>query len=282
MKYPFMAICAICSLLIGCAASTHPPTTSLEPISKITLPAGLRETSGLYCLNDSFLTINDSGNLPLIHTFDKQGQISHSLRVRHPNSDWEAITLDGDTLLVADIGNNRGKRTDLALIPVNRSSAKTLPAIPLGYKENNVGQNLPYAHDFDAEAMTVADDMVFLFSKSWASHIANVYRFSLGDDVSALSPYATVEGLPGVITGADWDTQRQQFVVVGYLSDPFGNFDAFIARLSDDFTPLDIWPIADFKQVEGICVCSQGDYWITQEAGDGEPAILAGFTLITP
>lgn len=267
-------------LLSGCVGPRFAAVAKLEKTSQVVLPAGLSETSGLYCQTDNFLTINDSGNLPLIHTLDETGNLVISQRVRHPNTDWEAITVVDNTLVVADIGNNRGKRTDLSLIPVALDSGATMTAKPIGYQANNITTNRPYAHDFDAEAMTVADGAIYLFSKSWATHIAQVYRFRLDDDLSSMTPYASIAGLPGVITGADWDKNRQQFVVIGYLSDPFGNFDAFIARLDSGFTVMDVWQLPEFRQVEGICVSTNGQYWITQEAGDNGPAVLASFRLI--
>lgn len=276
----YLPILMACWLLSGCAGPRYAPDVKLEKVSEVVLPAGLRETSGLYCQADTFLTINDSGNLPLVHTLDKQGNMLSAQRVRYPNTDWEAITVVEDTLLVADIGNNRGNREDLSLIPVALHNGETLTAKPLGYHANNVVDNQPYAHNFDAEAMTVAEGEIYLFSKSWATEVADVYRFTLEDDLSSMRPHATIEGLPGVITGADWDERRQQFVVVGYRSDPFGNFDAFIARLGRDFDVVTIWQLPAFRQVEGICVSADGHYWITQEAGDSHPPLLASFRLI--
>ncbi|GGW78459.1 hypothetical protein GCM10007391_08820 [Alteromonas halophila] len=269
----------MCITLLACASPDYPPAVTLKKVSQVTLPPGLAETSGLYCREDSLLTINDSGNLPLIHTIDYQGNIQSATRVAAPNNDWEAITLTGDTLVVADIGNNRGNRTDLSLITINSKSGETRRRLPLAYKANPVSANQAYAHDFDAEAITAVQNTVYLFSKSWATQIANVYRFTLDDDLTALRPQKTIQGLPGVITGADWDSGRHQFVLIGYLSDPFGNFDAFISRLDRNLRVLDTWPLTDFKQVEGICVSANGDYWISQEAGSGSQAVLAQFRL---
>lgn len=187
--------------------------------------------------------------------------------------DWEAITGDDNFLYIADIGNNKGKRESLAIHKVSRHHYDEISSVSVQYQDNTPSDNFPYAHDFDAEAMVMANGKLLVFSKSWRTGIANVYEVG-SETQQTLKPIAQVTGLPGVITGVDFDKARNLYVVVGYKSDPFGNFSTFLAQLDTSFTPIDVWPLDEYKQVEGVCVDKQGDYWFSEEATDLRKASL--------
>ena len=124
----------------------------------------------------------------------------------------------------------------------------------------------------------LAEGKLLIFSKSWRTGIANVYEVG-SETLQILTPIAQIAGLPGVITGADFDEMRNLYVVVGYKSDPFGNFSTFLAQLDTSFTPIEVWPLDEYKQVEGICVDKQGDYWFSEEATDLRKASLTRATI---
>ncbi|MEW9797300.1 hypothetical protein [Alteromonas sp. CYL-A6] len=260
------------TMLSGCVSSVAENLPALTERQRVTLPPSLSETSGLFCQGERLLTINDSGNSPLLYTINTRGDVEHVRLLHARNHDWEAVTMIGDTAFVADIGNNHGNRENLSVIQVSASKEETV--YPVGYADNTPARNTSYAHDFDAEALTAKEGKLLLFSKSWASYDARVYIFAPGEDISQLRPSARITGLPGVITGADWDSVRNEFAVIGYRSDPFGNFDAFLARISEDFRVITVWPLDGFRQAEGICVSPSGSYWVSQEADDTQPALL--------
>lgn len=261
--------------LSGCMHSTNQANAfSLVLLQRIELEGALAETSGLVCSATGMLTINDSGNAAALFAIDYQGQIVKRYDIHSANIDWEAVTTIGDTVYIADIGNNKGKRKDLSILAFN-TLTEEVDANRLSYASNRTpNANKPYAHNFDAEALTAKDNTLVLFSKSWADYVAKIYQFSFDGALVDLEPVAEFSGLPGVITGADWDSQRQQFVLIGYKSDPFGNFDTFIARVSAKFELMSVQPLDELKQAEGICVDKQGDYWVSQEGSDSAPALL--------
>lgn len=272
-RYCFPIIVIVSSLL-GCSSTSTPDSITLSTLQ--VLPDALAETSGLYCNENSMLSINDSGNAAVIYEISYAGEIVATTDVGQKNIDWEAIAADQEFIYIADVGNNKGKRTDLSIIqyPLNDTPMTTRA---ISYAANRVSGNIAYAHDFDAEAMITANDMLLLFSKSWRSGIAHVY------DITAISeslvPYAQVEGLPGVITGADYDAMRDVYVFVGYKSDPFGNFAAFMAQANTNFALINVWSLEHYQQVEGVCVDKSGDYWFTEEATKTRAASLTKVTV---
>ncbi|WP_414829465.1 hypothetical protein [Alteromonas sp. H39] len=274
------------SLLIvgvtGCASVYDQSIANIVVTDSYPLPSLVSESSGLYCLNNQALTINDSGNAATVFTIDSKARIVAQNTMEKPNVDWEAITASDDTVFVGDVGNNRGNRSSLSIEVINRDTMEFVRSLSIDYEGYKAGQNVPYAHDYDAEAMTRHDGKLLLFSKSWASRVSHVYEVNTDVAHQALKAVAHIEGLPGVITGADWDRIRQHYVIVGYASDPFGNFDTFLAEITPEFTVSKLWPLPDHNQVEGVCVANDGSYWVTQEAVGDSPATLLRIISPTP
>lgn len=273
IRFTFVLLTSV--VLSACAMYLPKPSSQLSIEEHILLPDVLSETSGLYCESDKLLSINDSGNAPVIYQVEQDGSISKQYDVALVNNDWEAITANETAFYIADVGNNNGKREWLSIYKLDRKNLTDIQNIHIKYAGNTVSGNIPYAHDFDSEAMIKLHDSLVLFSKSWRTGITKVYRINESELEQTLSPFASISGLPGVITGADFDKTRNVFVVVGYKSDPFGNFSAFIAQISQDFTIDNVWPLKGYKQVEGVCVDTKGHYWFSEEATKGRGASLS-------
>ena len=273
-KLGLLSVLSTTVLLLSGCATQYPPTTQALTLSPLhVLSQQLEETSGLYCTDDRLFTINDSGNEAKVFELNYDGLVTQTYPLPLRNIDWEAITGDDEFLYIADIGNNKGKRETLMVHKVSRRDYNHVDSFSIQYAGNEPSDNFPYAHDFDAEAMVLAEGKLLIFSKSWRTGIANVYEVG-SETQQILTPIAHIAGLPGVITGADFDEMRNLYVVVGYKSDPFGNFSTFLAQLDTSFTPVEVWPLDEYKQVEGICVDKQGDYWFSEEATDLRKASL--------
>jgi len=273
-KLGLLSVLSTTVLLLSGCATQYPPTTQALTLSPLhVLSQQLEETSGLYCTDDRLFTINDSGNEAKVFELNYDGLVTQTYPLPLRNIDWEAITGDDEFLYIADIGNNKGKRETLMVHKVSRRDYNHVDSFSIQYAGNEPSDNFPYAHDFDAEAMVLAEGKLLIFSKSWRTGIANVYEVG-SETQQILTPIAHIAGLPGVITGADFDEVRNLYVVVGYKSDPFGNFSTFLAQLDTSFTPVEVWPLDEYKQVEGICVDKQGDYWFSEEATDLRKASL--------
>ena len=278
-KLGLLSVLSTTVLLLSGCATQYPPTTQALTLSPLhVLSQQLEETSGLYCTDDRLFTINDSGNEAKVFELNYDGLVTQTYPLPLRNIDWEAITGDDEFLYIADIGNNKGKRETLMVHKVSRRDYNHVDSFSIQYAGNEPSDNFPYAHDFDAEAMVLAEGKLLIFSKSWRTGIANVYEVG-SETQQILTPIAHIAGLPGVITGADFDEMRNLYVVVGYKSDPFGNFSTFLAQLDTSFTPIEVWPLDEYKQVEGICVDKQGDYWFSEEATDLRKASLTRATI---
>lgn len=265
---------SILILLSGCAASYLPVKENLTIGDPIILPSVLEETSGLYCTSTGLISINDSGNAAQLFHISYEGKLLKTDNVSLVNNDWEALSASNTHWYIADVGNNKGKRETVTVHKIKRDDINDIHSLTLAYAENNPKRNLPYVHDFDAEAMGYMNDKLLLISKSWKSGVARVYEVDESQTNQVLRPIALIEGLPGVITGIDYDKKHGVYVVVGYKSDPFGNFDTFMAQLNHEFAPINIWPLKAYKQVEGVCVDNAGQYWFTEEKAGTREASL--------
>lgn len=249
---------------MACSTTTTASSSELTIVSEVGLVNELGETSGLYCEGDSVVTINDSGNSPVLFWLDLEGQITKTKRLAQQNTDWESVTGDESFYYVGDFGNNAGKRTDLTILKINKADFNDVLSIHIDYAQYKTNQNQRYGHDYDAEAFVALADKLVLFSKSWLTQTMKVYHVNKTDKQQKLEPVAQVTGLPGIVTGVDWDAKHNRYVVVGYNSSGFGIVDPFIALLTPDYQLIDSYLLDGYGQVEGICVA--GDtLWLTQE-----------------
>lgn len=249
------------------------------------LPAGSEESSGLICTAQGFLTVNDSGNPAELQQLDTQLRLS---RIALPldNTDWEAITTDGQLIYIADTGNNSGQRAELQIHRVRYQQDSTdltvLPGIRLRYAGYPEKPPAAYQHDFDAEALAYAEGSLWLFSKSWQSGISQVYQI----DPDKIGPHtftatAHIAGLPGLVTDAVYLPEHQRFVLTGYqnyLHQLFrfaleGQYDAFAAITDRQFRLLQVIPLPHAGQLEGICARGS-EIWLSQEQSEQQAARL--------
>lgn len=262
-------------LLAGCSVSAD-PQHGVEVLSTYTLDNALKETSGLFCDSNSIYTINDSGNEPELFTLGQDGSLTARVTLDAKNRDWEAITGDDEYFYIGDIGNNAGKHKSLTVYKINRTDpAQEAVKRRFTYAGNTPQENAPYAHDYDGEAMTMRDGKLILFSKSWATEQSHVYVLQDIKAKQVLTPFTSVDGLPGVVTGADWNSDTQEFVLVGYRSNALGMFKPFIATVSGDYQLKTVDFLSQFAQVEGVCYGPDGNVWISQESTPYTSAKLA-------
>lgn len=262
------------------SCSTVPQSTSGYVVEfQTVLPKSLAETSGLTCRNDEVLTINDSGNAPVVYSISQNGKFVEEKFRLGQNVDWESISVDSNAIYIADIGNNGGKRTDLNIQVVE--SNKLVRTLSISYEKNDPSQNVGYAHNFDAEAITVKNDSIILFSKSWSSPNTYIYSIDKISPSQSLTPINTISGLPGMITGADWDSHSKKYVVVGYESHGIGLMTPFVAVLDEQFNVESTEPLTGFDKVEAVCV-RNGAVWFTQEHLPLSVAKLVGIRFVDP
>ena len=238
-------------------------------VKQFNLAPELAETSGLYCPEqNSLYTINDSGNKPIIYELNVLGEIQQQVEIDAKNRDWESLTGDEQSFYVGDIGNNNGKRKFVEIYVVDKKTNKTSVSrtLQIYYRNNSLNKNEYLNHDFDAEAMVSVDDKLILLSKSWQSNNLHIYELSKTELVQKVVPVATLEGLPGIVTGVDYNKYTKEFVIVGYSLYGLGNFSPFIVKMDSHYNLIASYPLKGFNQVEGVCVSPNGEVWLSQES----------------
>lgn len=158
--------------VFGCFFALQQGTA--QQLRKIaSLPAEIKESSGLIAYTDtSFLTINDSGNSPVVFEISKSGQIRSitSFASYVHNYDWEELTIDdGGFVYIGDIGNNLNQRNKLTiykfhLMSIGKSNVQA-EVIDFHYPEQKAFPPQQSELHYDAEAFLVLNDEIIVFTK---------------------------------------------------------------------------------------------------------------------
>lgn len=264
--------------LMSCAAPEQAGFVAVD------LPAQLSETSGLLCIDDEFVSFNDSGGLAVLYRFNRAGQIQQQLELSVKNIDWEAITSDGRFLYLGDIGNNAGKRSSLLIhkVPLDWS------VLSQPYRPETLeirlpsGELKPHQHDLDFEALVVQQQSLWLISKSWASQSPQLYQIDVNAKQQMLGAALPLHSPGFLVTDASFDRQKSQWWLLGYTN-PFkaiwaylsnSGFEAQLANYDAKFQLLQVQTLPTQGQVEGVCIDRQQQLWISEEAGKQQPARL--------
>lgn len=141
------------------------------------LPKVLNESSGL--INDTpnhFWSHNDSGGEPTMYAFDDKGKLLRSVRILNAsNIDWEDAVMDNaGNLYVGDFGNNDQSRTKLTIYVIKNFEKNISDTVSAQKIEFSYGDRASFPHDvahsfFDAEAMLVRSDSIYIFTKDFFS-----------------------------------------------------------------------------------------------------------------
>ena len=175
--------------------STNTPFFAQEMMAE--LDEKLEESSALIVVNDStFLTINDSGNEPIVYIFNIAGEITHSCFISNAkNIDWEALAFDGDNrLFIGDIGDNKNKRKKRTVYQVYLDEVLTQDTVESSFIHFSYAEQsaFPPQKDqlyYDAEGMIFKNDSLFIFTKNRTKPfdgIVKVYRLNLRDSIQTL------------------------------------------------------------------------------------------------
>lgn len=283
IRYSILSVLAgLLLLLSGCSISQTAP---VQGQSIVTLPPELLETSGLLCLEQDFISFNDSAGKPVLYRFDRSGLIRAQLQLSVRNSDWEAITSDGKFLYLADTGNNAGRKHRLFIykVPLDWSD------LSQPYRPERLEVLLPpdekrqpYQHDLDFEAVVYQQGALWLISKSWQSQIPVRYKINPGAKQQQLGTPMPLAPPGFLVTDAVFDPHLQQWWLVGY-PDPRtaiwaylsnAGFQPQIARYDHQLQLLQIRTLPTKGQVEGVCIDQDNQIWISEEGSKQSPALL--------
>lgn len=212
--------CSICWCIalhvVFCSANLKAADPPLKLRQLARFDDSIQESSGVAQHGDSFWTHNDSGNDPVLFELNRHGQQRRSVRITNAeNVDWEAMAHDREFLYVGDIGNNLNARDELCIYRVawdsfSRNTAEA-DLITFAYGDRRPGK--PFAHNFDAEALAVRGEELWLFTKNRGDRRTNLYRFPKvpGHYVPKSSQSLPVDSL---VTGADIHPETGNLVLV--------------------------------------------------------------------
>ena len=270
-------------ILFGCSNKEidSAEIDSAEIVSKIVLPKIINETSGLEFYNNNFITHNDSGGEPSLYVFNEDGEIIETIELnKNPdfeieNNDWEDITNDNEYLFVADTGNNFGNRDNLNIIRVSKGTDFMVDGIiEISYSDQESFFPRP-KHKYDAEAIIVIEDKLALFSKDRENLNTDLYLVDKNQNGSQILTSEVSYNVNTLITGGDYDEDRNLLALVSYNSK--GNqylllFENFKLNNLENNTFKKFKIPLEQAQIEAVKIIDEKTFWVTSEdEGIGSP-----------
>ena len=187
-------------------------------------PDLLEESSALALADEVVWTLNDSGNSAVLFALSLQGQVLAEVSISNArNIDWESLAQDESHFFVADTGNNLNSRDRLVIyrIPKPRLDSENITAELIsiryaGYESGNMS-----SHNFDAEALAVRGDELWLFSKNRGNGNSDLYRLPKlpGKYVVEISQSLPMRSL---VTAADIHPETSELVLMSIRREDFG------------------------------------------------------------
>ncbi len=262
-------------------------TTITQPNVSIPLNAIVNETSGLVFWQDQLWTHNDDtdGHFYAIDTLT--GEITDTINWSALNNvDWEEVQCNENFVVIGDIGNNMGNRTDLKffVIPYNDFASGDLSVvdtISFTYADQTDWTPSLNNNDFDAEAFLLTADSIFIFSKCWSSLHTKRYALPLQSGVHVALKREEFDA-QGLITGATWDEDAQKVLLCGYnnilmpfafLLFDYSNENFFNGNKRKIILGLGL------HQVEAVVSNGSGGFIFTNEMYNGPVVISAALHL---
>ena len=270
-------------ILFGCSNKEidSAEIDSAEIVNKIVLPKIINETSGLEFYNNNFITHNDSGGEPSLYVFNEMGEVIETIGLnKNPdfeieNNDWEDITNDNEYLFVADTGNNFGNRDNLNIIRVSKGTDFMVDGIiEISYSDQESFFPRP-KHKYDAEAIIVIEDKIALFSKDRENLNTDLYLVDKNQNGSQILTSEVSYNVNTLITGGDYDEDRNLLALVSYNSK--GNqylllFENFKLNNLENNTFKKFKIPLEQAQIEAVKIIDEKTFWVTSEdEGIGSP-----------
>ena len=190
---------------------------------------GLDESSGLAFHDGFFWTINDSGNSNVVFKISKSGTKIHEVEISNAeNIDWESLAQDESYLYVADTGNNLNRRSSFTIYKIPWTSLVNTKAeaelLTFTYDDYESGRMR--SHNFDAEALAINGNEVWLFSKNRGDRRTKLYRFPKFAGHYNPDP---AQSLPvsSLVTGADINSANDTLFLLSVRSSSSGQENLF-------------------------------------------------------
>lgn len=249
-------------------------SASIATSSSVTLPTSVDETSGLIIWNNSLYTINDDSDTNIYKLDPATGNILQTIAMPGTtNQDWEEMAQDAAYIYIGDFGNNvSGNRNNLNILKISKASllanSPVIEYINFSYdNQTNFTATANNDTDFDCEAMVVANDGIYLFTKQWNSQQTSLYSLPKTPGTYMAQLHGTLN-VNGLITGAAYLQDKNMVVLSGYstLVSPF-MYLLYNFQGQDFFggNKRKITISASFHQMEAIATVDGLGYYLTNE-----------------
>ena len=240
-----------------------------EVVTDIALSKKLDETSGLEMVNNTLITINDSGNKPVLFYLDKKGNILNERKLDCcKNNDWESLAADKNHIYIADFGNNYDTRKNLSIvkIPIQKSSNENVEVINFSYPEQKKFRRIYRRSEYDAEALISFEDKLLIFTKNKRKKITEIYSLPKNAGNYQAKKIGSLN-TDSIVTGGDYDKATNTLALTSTIK-----FDEYYVLIITDFSlnnknqKIDMYEIPIGKtQVEAIKIIDPTTFWITSE-----------------
>jgi len=245
----------------------------LQPVGKID-PSLVNECSGLVQslrYENIFWALGDSGNASAIAPVTADGRLARGwsgpVRIDGVrNYDWEDLALDGKgNLIIADVGNNSGRRQQLMLHLVKEPRPGATVVRPDRTLRVHYEDQREPSPDYDCEAVFCAGDRIFLLTKHRSDKRTRLYRLE-GESTKKSNPLRLVDSfeIGGMVTAADVSPDGKLVAVLTYTSLWVFEFDPVsgsIFRRGMRWTPVFAW------QAEAVAFDGNDSVVIANENG---------------
>ena len=263
----------ICATTVSAVAQAigNPPFRSY-------LPDEVKETSGLFFHNGKVWTHNDSGGLPILYALDTTNfeVVQRITLVNAKNKDWEDVCTDGETVFVGDMGNNKGSRDNLRIftfplsaIPAEGNAEIAVDTIKFRFGDQTSFEKRKQDTDFDCEAIFATDKYLYLFSKNWVTETTRLYRLNKTEKIQ-VAEVVTWFDSDGLVTGADYNKEKNVLALVGYRNKIWEPFLYLITDFNEEIYKAKgiriSLPNHIGCQTEGICFYDDLKCFISAEA----------------
>lgn len=225
-----LALALVLFLLLSAPVSAQFPFSALrflKPDGQIS-PALLTECSGLVHslrYNGVFWAHGDGGSGASIVPVTASGKLARgwtgAVRVEGcKNNDWEDIALDDKgNLIIADLGNNNGRRKQLMLHFVSEPKPGAVSVRPTRTLRVHYEDQKGDSPDYDCEAVFSAAGRIYFLTKHRSDKRTRLYRLA-GESTTRSNPLRLVGSFDvgGMVTAADASPDGKLVAVLTYTT----------------------------------------------------------------
>ncbi len=249
------------------------------------LPQMNSKYSGSVYYNNILYAVGNRGSGNTIQKIDPNtGKEIGDIKVENAiNYDWEAMTQDDKHIFIGDIGNKSGNRQNLRIYKIAKRDLEKdrvqAEILEFEYKDQEHYINQYENHNYDAEAMTIINGALYIFSKNWKNGETKMYRLWVDKKVQSAQLICTFD-VGGWINGANFNEENRSLQLIGNGTKPFvvefKNFqpNADNLELEKYYLPTSF----NIAEIGFICGFEKG-YWIGSVHAKGENKILNSMRL---